>query len=166
MILTASSDKDKEKCCEAIILSRVNVDGSCRGLVGRSECPRTHALAPSLASRNTFSGGRLQFPSIRRLRLHYRQPLSKWLISAYQDPAIPARNVLTGNLGSCYSQPEKGPWLYLHCTSSLRLSSERANIRKVFTHILTNSARRPTPVRIPIRSTAHSPNASTNLDAL
>lgn len=68
-------------------------------------------------------------------------------------PSNPARNVLTGYLGSCYSQPEKGPWLYLHCTSST-LRRECANIREIFNRILTQSARRPTPVRISIRTPA------------
>jgi hypothetical protein len=80
-------------------------------------------------------------------------------------PSNPARNVLTGYLGSCYSQPEKGPWLYLHCTSST-LRRECANIREIFNRILTQSARRPTPVRISIRTPASIPNAPTDLDAL
>ena len=74
----------------------------------------------------------------------------------------PARNVLTGYLGSCYSQPEKGPRLYLHCTSTSHLVRNREK----FKHELTHSARRPTPVRILIRTIPPIPNALANLDAL
>lgn len=151
----------KSEWCSAA--ESMNVHCSQSMVAGKAEAPHTHTLAQAWRSRNTFerlSTSISRTPSDSRTANHIQ--------NGKNQPARtqqPARNVLTGYLGSCYSQPEKGPWLYLHCTSSI-LRRECANIRENFNRILTQSAPRPTPVRISIRTPASIPNAPTDLDAL